>query len=90
MTRGEDVREELAQLDEIAALEEITEGGLPSHVNARVVPDIVLEAPTAPVYCGSRYARDGREYPETCQRPPEHPPATHTNNHWHANIGWWQ
>lgn len=88
MTSAEDARDEALQLDELAALEEITRGGLPSHVQARLVADAEGFAP--PPGCPVFYARDGRTYPERCQLERGHAIPGQTAQHYHGNIGWFR
>lgn len=87
LTNADDVREEMQQLDELAALAEITRGGLPSNVSAEIVDEFNARL----IYCHVPYERAGLVYPERCELPTAHHIAGHDDrDHYAGNIGWWR
>jgi hypothetical protein len=71
--------------DEKDVLEEITRGGLPSHVRAELVAD----APAEPPGCPALYSRAGKTYMDRCQLERGHAPRATGREHYSASIGWW-
>lgn len=63
-------------------LEEITAGGLPSHVSAEIVSP-------PPVLCGQNYVAGSKVFPEKCSLPVGHLPRSSTSNHYAFGLGWW-